>query len=136
MRTTTTLASLAFLSTYAAAQWIGGEVINPTVSQQDYAFLQFVSTYNKDTKDAATFIKKKNRFCKSDEIIQQHNLKTKQTLGDDPDALVLGHNWTSDLEPEEYQQLLGLNVPANAGHIQDNGRMLVDDRYDSQGRRL
>ena len=57
-------------------------------------------------------------------------------FGDDPDALVLGHNWTSDLEPEEYKKLLGLNMPSNAGNIEDRGRMLVDDRFDSEGRRL
>ena len=56
-------------------------------------------------------------------------------MGNDPDALVLGHNWTSDLEPEEYKKLLGVSEPPNAGHISDKGRMLVDDRFDSEGRR-
>ena len=51
----------------------------------------------------------------------------------DPDALILAHNWTSDLEPEEYQALLTLRVP-DERKLDDH--VLIDDRYDLDGRRL
>ena len=55
--------------------------------------------------------------------------------GDDPDTLVLGHNWTSDFEPEEYEKMLSVFVPPDAGHVDNDARMLMDDKFDSEGRR-
>jgi hypothetical protein len=72
----------------------------------DPKFLQYCSKYNKNVTSSATFAKKQNRYHLSDTVIQEHNRTHRSS---NPNTLVLAHNWTSDLEPEEYQQLLGLN---------------------------
>lgn len=75
---------------------------------EDPKFLSYVSKYNKNVTDAATFSRKQNRYHANDNIIAEHNRKAARSS--DPDALILAHNWTSDLEPAEYQQLLGLDT--------------------------
>ena len=89
--------TLAFLALISASVMARGE------ASQDQAFLQFVSQYNKDVRDSRTFIRKQRMFHINDDIINNHNAK-KNVRGSvyDPDALILKHNWTSDLEPEEY----------------------------------
>ena len=122
MRTTVTL---ALITTSVMARWGS--------SQDQSDFIQFVSLYNKDILDERTFIRKQRRFHLNDDFINQHNAK--QMIGSvrDPDALILAHNWTSDLEPEEYQALLTLRVP-DERKLDDH--VLIDDRYDLDGRRL
>ena len=86
----TTLAFLALISISVMAR-------------RDQAFLQYVSQYNKDVHDTRTFIRRQRMFHINDDIINNFNAKqnSRGTVYD-PDALILGHNWTSDLEPEEF----------------------------------
>ena len=88
----------------------------------DPKFLEYVSKYNKNVSDTASFTRRQNRYHANDNIIAEHNHKAARSS--DPDVLVLGHNWTSDLEPAEYQQLLGLDHAAAAA----KATTLWDDR--------
>ena len=80
--------------------------------QNDPEFLDFAAKYNKDVRDLGAFERKQNRYHKNKNEINDHN--NKQT-GKGPRALRLAVNWTADLEPEEYLNLLGLDTEvANA----------------------
>ena len=72
----------------------------------DPAFADFASKYNKDIRDAATYAKKLARFHTNQGIVNDVNRKADES--GDPLALRLDINWTADLEPEEYAKLLGL----------------------------
>ena len=86
----------------------------------DPKFLSYCSKYNKNVSDTRTFERKQRRYHINDTTIADWN---RQHAHDpDPDVLVLGHNFTSDMEPEEYRQLLGRRGPDN------NSTGVVEDR--------
>jgi C1A family cysteine protease len=75
-------------------------------------------------RDSRTFAKKQARYHTNDTIIADHNRKNAHNH--DPNTLVLGHNWTSDMEPEDYLGMLGLKSNSHNSIRDDRG-----DRYSS-----
>ena len=124
-------------STFALIALIGavsagplGMTRNEGKLADDPKFLQFCSKYNKNPTDSRSFSRKQRRYHLNDTVIAEHNRKHAHDTN--PNTLVLGHNWTSDLEPEEYRALLGRRGPeANNGN-----NTLRDDRAERRGRGL
>jgi hypothetical protein len=119
-------------STFALLALIGAVSAGPLGSERnqrnsgklgdDPKFLQFCSKYNKNMTDSRSFSIKQRRYHLNDTIISDFNRKHEHDT--DPNTLVLGHNWTSDLEPEDYMKMLG-----RRGAEPNNGNnTLRDDR--------
>lgn len=81
---------------------LGGNKLNA-----DPAFLQYAAEYNKDIRVPSTFQSKLNRFHIAQNIIDEQNAKADALGGD---TLRLAHNFTSDMEPDEYLAMLGLDT--------------------------
>ena len=125
----TSFALTAFIGVVAAGPHHGGLGGLRTGGKLggDPKFLEYVSKYNKNVSDTASFTRRQNRYHTNDNIIAEHNHKAARSR--DPDHLVLGHNWTSDLEPAEYRQLLGLDQAA----ARAKATTLQDDRDAMKG---
>ena len=93
----------------------------------DTKFLSYCSKYNKNMTDTATYTRRQHRYHLNDTVIAEHNRKAARSS--DPDVLILGHNFTSDLEPEEFKKLLGIDT-AKAKALRTS---LRDDRNDKLG---
>ena len=85
----------------------------------DPKFLSYCSKYNKNVSDSRTFERRQRRYHLNDTIIADYNRQHAHDT--DPDKLVLGHNFTSDMEPEEYQKMLGRRGP-------ESNNSLIEDR--------
>ena len=127
-------------STFALIALIGAVSAGPLGSIRDSRqggkladdpkFLQYCSKYNKNMTDSRSFARKQRRYHLNDTIIEEHNRKHAHDTN--PNKLVLGHNWTSDLEPEDYMKMLG-----RRGAEPNNGNnTLRDDRAELRGRGL
>jgi cathepsin L len=113
-------------------------------AEKDVEFLQFAAKYNKDVRRPDVMARKQRRFRINDGIIKAQNHKA--DMSGDPNALRLGHNLTSDMEPEEYEKLLGLDraeaqrkkvsLPWNAGIEQGNGKGNGNGNGRGNGRHL
>ena len=79
---------------------IGGDSTN------DRAFIQYLSTMNKHYNTTSELKLRKQIYQRNEKVIREQNNKADKN---DPDALILGHNWTSDLTEKEYLNLLGLD---------------------------
>ena len=75
-------------------------------SSNDTAFIQFLGENNKGYTTTSEYKQRQQFYNNNDDIINQSN---GQQDPNDPDKLVLGHNWTSDLTDDEYLGLLGLS---------------------------
>jgi len=116
-------------STFALIALIGAVSAGPLGTSQDNRhggkladdpkFLSYCSKYNKNVSDTRTFERKQRRYHINDTVIADWNRQHAHDTN--PNTLVLGHNFTSDMEPEEYQQLLGRRGP-------ENNNSLIEDR--------
>ena len=113
-------------STFALIALIGAVSAGPRSSVRhggkladDPKFLSYCSKYNKNVSDTRTFERKQRRYHMNDTVIADWNRQHAHST--DPNTLVLGHNFTSDMEPEEYQKLLGRVGP-------EHNNSLIEDR--------
>ena len=96
------MASSIFASPYGAQR-----ARPPSKLGDDPKFIDFAANFNKDIRDLDDFVRKQDNFRRSDEIISAVNRRAQRSGKRDP--LKLGHNWTSDLDRDEYLDLLGLD---------------------------
>ena len=75
----------------------------------DSDFIRYLGKMNKGYKTTDEYKLRKQIYTKNDDII---NKKNGEADPNDPNKLVLGHNWTSDLTEDEYLGLLGLKEEA------------------------
>ena len=73
----------------------------------DPAFLEYASRYNKDIRDPVSFTLRQQNYHHAESTISAQN-RIADASGD-PNALRLGHNFTSDMTRDEYLGLLGLD---------------------------
>merc|ERR1712060_715804 len=76
----------------------------------DPAFLEYASRFNKDIRNPGAFTVRQQRYHDSESKIQAQD-RIADASGD-PNALRLGHNFTSDMTTDEYLGLLGLDQAA------------------------
>ena len=95
----------------------------------DSDFIRYLGKMNKGYKTTDEYKLRKQIYTKNDDII---NKKNGEADPNDPNKLVLGHNWTSDLTEDEYLGLLGLNQEGT--HSIDGLEM--GESNNSGGRRL
>ena len=128
-------------STFALIALIGAVSAGPRNSVRhggkladDPKFLSYCSKYNKNVSDTRSFERRQRRYHINDTTIADYNRQHAHDT--DPNVLVLGHNFTSDMEPEEYRQLLGRRGPENnsTGVVED--RPWVDGGATRRGRGL
>jgi len=72
-------------------------------------FTTWAATNGRDYKDSREFNKRLELWSTTDTIIEQTNHRS-ETSGV-PDAVILGHNFTSDMTMEEKENMLGLLEP-------------------------
>ena len=103
----------------------------------DPAFLEYASRFNKDIRDPVSFTLRQQRYHAAESTISAQNRIADES--GDPNALRLGHNFTSDMTRDEYLGLLGLDqqsaqmksksLPAhNAHHSSGNRRNRLGGR--------
>ena len=77
----------------------------------------FAARNNKNYRDTAEFSQRELQWAGSDALVRATNARA--DAANNARALRLEHNWTSDLTPEERQELLGLIRNENANAILD-----------------
>ena len=108
--------ALAALVSFAAARNLIG----------DAKFITFQSTHSKNYTSTSEYKVRQQIYGKNEKVI---NAKNAEGDSNDPDRLVLAHNWTSDLTQEEYLGLLGLNQEDAEANAIEGLEMGEDDHH-------
>ena len=98
--------SLLFASALAAPGNLHGGLNGLGKLGGDPAFNDFNAQFNKGPSSVGDYLQRQQIFHANQNTINQHNRGVNQN---DPSALKLKMNWTGDLTPEEYAQLITLD---------------------------
>jgi len=82
---------------------------NGKMSTQDYEFMSYVSTYGKQYATTQEYKMRASNWARSDVAIKRHNADPKATSK-------TGHNYLSDMSPQELSSMKGFNASQQANY--------------------